>query len=177
VTNRDRCCEVYVAGASCNVQRTQDFIKRVRADPQLYVAHDWTRDAATVATPDDQLDQDTREVLSVQDLAAVRSCDAFVLLAEPGPVSRGSWVEFGYSLAMLEARALLDHKSLELLAATLEARALLDHKSLELLAATQGAPLIVVAGGERRSIFTSLADFECANDDEAFAAVRGWWLW
>ena len=159
MTNRDRCCEVYVAGASCNVQRTQDFIKRVRADPQLYVAHDWTRDAATVATPDDQLDQDTREVLSVQDLAAVRSCDAFVLLAEPGPVSRGSWVEFGYSLAMLEARALL------------------DHKSLELLAATQGAPLIVVAGGERRSIFTSLADFECANDDEAFAAVRGWWLW
>lgn len=157
MTNRDRCCEVYVAGASCNVQRTQDFIKRVRADPQLYVAHDWTRDAATVATPDDQLDQDTREVLSVQDLAAVRSCDAFVMLAEPEPVSRGSWVEFGYALAMLEARALL------------------DHKSLEILAAPQGAPLIVVAGGKRRSIFSSLADVECANDDEALDAIKDWW--
>lgn len=123
--------QVYVAGASLAASRARAFMDRIDAHPKTAVAGDWT---ASVRAHQDRgiaesaLPSDVRALHAARDLEALAAADIFVLLAEVRLPTRGAWVELGFALALRAERARRG-------------------ESLR--------PYIIVAGGERKSIFTA----------------------
>lgn len=123
--------QVYVAGASVAPERARRFMDLVDAHKYTTVIQDWTAPIAEHrdrGVPDHQLDPTMRGHWSGQDLDAVAGCEIFVMLPEPRLPSKGAWVELGYALGLRVER---------------------------LRREGAGWPYIIVAGGERRSIFTA----------------------
>jgi hypothetical protein len=139
--------QVYVAGASANIERAERFLERVNAHPLMMCTFDWTaavRLERSKGTADTALTEAQRLTYSTHDMTGVHMADVFVCLAE-APMSAGQAVELGGALMRKRYQS--------------------------------RGPLIIVSGGNRRSIFTVADDFEFAadhevfDDDEAFALL------
>ena len=141
---------VYVAGASRNKERARAFMDRVRAEPTMILTHDWVADidAADAACKTDRdFDTAARLRFAEADLDGLAEADVAVFLLEAEPMSRGSYVELGYAIAVREVCGPSDIK-----------------------------PRIIVSGGGRRSIFTvpGLVDHEVSYDDVEQCDAAAW---
>lgn len=129
--DRSSIVQVYVAGASMAVSRVRAFMDRVDAHDTTAVIGDWTpavREHQDRGIADSSLTSDVRALHAARDLEAVAAADVFVLLAEARLPTRGAWVELGFAIAIRAER---------------------------MRRGEPPRPYIVVAGGERKSIFTA----------------------
>lgn len=155
---------VYVAGSSRNTERARKFRDMVHHWGEIMsLAHDWLPDvmaASDAGRLDNDMSDAERLLASTADLTGVLACDVLVVLAEElqARKSFGSGVELGYAIAMRE------------ISAATAAAAGMDMIAGMVL---EPAPLILVAGGSRSSIFTvgGTVDHELRTDANTFGAL------
>lgn len=146
---------VYVAGASKNIERAEAFMARVRGNDDIFeIAYDWTKDVRAAMTA------------GVTDHALTDEQRAVFAMQDMEGVLKAD------AFVLLAETPMSGGHPIELGMAIAQRRLSPNEK------------LIIVSGGERRSIFTSpwdpgvhaglLVDYEVQDDDFAFGRLIEW---
>lgn len=97
---------IYVAAATQEIQRAEEFVTQIRSITGLRMSHDWIphiKRAISEQRQDSDYTAWERAGFATSDIIGVARSDVFVLLA-PENGGRGCWVEYGYALALQQMR-------------------------------------------------------------------------
>lgn len=90
--------KIFVAGASSELDRCRQMIRRVDSHPLMTVTHDWTADILSLGAACPESDDEKRPFVEA-DLAGIERADVFVgLLPREGRSTRGLWFELCHAL-------------------------------------------------------------------------------
>lgn len=96
--------KIYIAGASAELETVQKYMQRVR-EAGWTVTHDWTAQVAesrSAGIDDTNITDEEAAEHATDDLVkGVTAADLLWLIVPPKGRSAGSWVEYGFALAIV----------------------------------------------------------------------------
>lgn len=147
MTTVKRVMQIYVAGASSNIEMIEKFIALLKL-AGFEITFDWTVAVRTAgdASPDDPK---IRIEAANADLRGVETAEiVWVLQPDATSTSTGAWVELGSAITWRQVRR-------------------------ETFRQEATRPIVVVSGVSKKCIFSDKADYRFLNHDDAFAFIKG----